>query len=366
MIGSEIAAKARFDRIRYAQAWEDADVLCAALGPRPGGTLLSIGAAGDNALALLTLDPARVVVVDLSTAQLACLRLRIGAFRALDHAELSELMGARPSDRRGALLDRALDAVDDPEAAALWRGLRSEVLAHGAGGVGKFERYFRLFRTRLLPLVHSRTTIDAVFEPRPPEARAAFLERRFETWRWRLLLNLFFSRAAMGAMGRDRAFFDHVEGSVAAHVSRRIRHAAVAMDPSENPYLHWILKGGHGAALPMTWRSEHHATIRDRLDRLDLRLGPLEGALADGARYDGFNLSDIFEYMSPAAYARTHADLLDAATRGARLVYWNMMVPRRCPPGSADRVRPLPDLEAVLKLRDKAFFYADLVVEERA
>jgi len=48
--------------------WEDADVLTAALGDCKGGTLVSICAAGDNALAMLTLDPAKVVVVDLSPA----------------------------------------------------------------------------------------------------------------------------------------------------------------------------------------------------------------------------------------------------------------------------------------------------------
>ena len=53
--------------------WEDADVLVEALAARPGATLVSIGSAGDNALAMLTLDPARVVVVDLSAAQLDCL-----------------------------------------------------------------------------------------------------------------------------------------------------------------------------------------------------------------------------------------------------------------------------------------------------
>ncbi len=46
--------------IRYGSVWEDADVLCEALAPvAPGGRLLSIASAGDNVLALLTLDPAR-------------------------------------------------------------------------------------------------------------------------------------------------------------------------------------------------------------------------------------------------------------------------------------------------------------------
>ncbi|CAN5264218.1 hypothetical protein BH23GEM4_BH23GEM4_17410 [soil metagenome] len=54
-----VRERVRWDRIRYASVWEDADVLCEALAPvAPGGRLLSVASAGDNALALLTLDPA--------------------------------------------------------------------------------------------------------------------------------------------------------------------------------------------------------------------------------------------------------------------------------------------------------------------
>ena len=363
MQSSEIAGKARFDHIRYAQLWEDADVLTAGLGACAGGTLVSICAGGDNALAMLTLDPAKVVVVDLSPAQIACLRLRIGAFQSLTHPEFLELMGARPSDRRRALLDRALAGLD-ADTRTFWQAMAPDVALYGAGGVGKFERYFRIFRTRLLPWVHSRRTIDDIFVARAPAARQVFLDTRFNTWRWRLLLNVFFSRFMMGRMGRDKAFFDHVEGSPAQHVARRIRHAAVTCDPAENPYLHWIMTGTHGAALPMTWRAEHFETIRSRLDRLDIRPGSLEAFVATGERADGFNLSDIFEYMSPDMFGRVYGTILNASAPGARLVYWNMMAPRRVPPAFAPRIDTLTDVETRLKAIDKAFFYSDFVVEQ--
>jgi dolichol kinase len=197
------------------------------------------------------------------------------------------------------------------------------------------RRYFRIFRRRLLPLVHSRRTIDDIFVSRELPEREEFFERRFNTWRWRLLLNIFFSRFVMGRMGRDKAFFDHVDGSPAQHVARRIRHAGIACDPAENPYLHWIMKGTHGDALPMTWREDHFETIAARLDRLDIRPGSLEAFVSTGERADGFNLSDIFEYMSPDMFATVYESILDAANPGARLVYWNMMAPRRVPPHAA-------------------------------
>lgn len=363
MADSEIAAKAAFDYIRYAQLWEDADVLVAGLATKPGATLVSICSAGDNALAMLTLDPAKVVVVDLSPAQIACLELRMAAYRHLTHDAFLSLMGARPAADRGALFDHVFENLSVPQQ-AFWLPLRHDVIAHGLGGVGKFERYFRLFQRRLLPFVHSRRTVEAMFERRDVDGRRAFLDTRWNTWRWRLLLNVFFSKFTMGRLGRDAAFFDQVQGSAAAHVARRIEHAGVSLQPADNPYLAWIMTGTNREALPLAWRAEHYATIRSRLDRFDIRPGSLERFVATGERADGFNLSDIFEYMSPPVFADVYRSILEASAPGARLVYWNMMVPRRVPPAFAARVVRRQADEDRLKARDKAFFYSDFVIEE--
>lgn len=360
---AEIASKAAFDQIRYAQLWEDADVLISALQGESGRTFVSICSAGDNALALLTLDPRRVVVVDLSPAQVECMKLRIAAMRALGHTEYLELLGARPSTRRSALLDLVCTSMDGASR-AFWAQRRAGVVSFGAGGIGKFEHYFRIMQTRLLPLAHNRKTIDDVFVSRAPQERQRFYDERWNNWRWRLLLKVFFSRFAMGRLGRDPAFFDHVEGSVSDHVARRIVHAAVTLDPAENPYLHWILKGSMGQALPLAWRAENYDRIRGRLDRIEVRVASFESLIREGVRADGFNLSDIFEYMDEAAFAAVYQQLLEAANPGARLVYWNMMAPRRVPKTLEGRVVTRTGLEARGKAMDKAFFYSDFVVEE--
>ena len=361
---AEIATKARFDHIRYAQVWEDADILVDALATAPGATLVSICSAGDNALAMLLRDPARVIAIDLSHAQLACLHARIAAMRVLDHAGFLALMGARRSDHRGPLFDRMLSALDGEDLRAFWAARRTDVLRDGLAGIGRFERYFALFRRWLLPLVHGRRRVDAIFVSKSQADRRRFLDRDWNNRRWRLLLGLFFSRTVMGRLGRDPAFFDHVDGSVAQHVARRIRHAAVDLDPADNPYLHWILKGCHGRALPLAWRAEHYRTIAGRLDRLEPRLGALEALASSADRADGFNLSDVFEYMDPSTVRRVYADILACANPGARLVYWNMMAPRRVPDGLRGQVRTCTDAERRGKAADKAFFYSDFVVEE--
>jgi S-adenosylmethionine-diacylglycerol 3-amino-3-carboxypropyl transferase len=363
MTRAEIATRARFDEIRYAQLWEDADVLNTALGDRRGKTLVSICSAGDNALGMLLLDPARVITIDLSPAQVACLYIRVSAYRTLDHQGFIELIGSRPSDRRAALLDCVVAPLRE-DLKSFWSARRDAVVQHGLGGVGKFERYFRIMREYLLPLVHSRSTINAVFTPKSRQERGLFLEKRWNNRRWNMLLSLFFSNFVMGRLGRDPAFFAHVEGSLAEHVAGRLRHAAVDLDPTLNPYLHWILKGGHGAALPLAWRAESYDIIRSRLDRLDIRTGALETLVTEGVKADGFNLSDIFEYMSPQVFSAVYGAILDAANPGARLVYWNMMVPRRAPDAHKSRITRLEPEIAAGKAADKAFFYTDFVVEE--
>lgn len=358
-----IDQRARFDAIRYARAWEDADVLLGAMQPQPGQRFLSICAAGDNALALLLLDPKEVVAADLSPAQIACLRLRIAAYKSLSHAEFLELIGVTPSVRRAELLEQVLKACD-PETQAFWQEHLLDVVQFGAGNIGKFENYFRLFRHYILPFIHSRKTIESVFVAREKSAREVFFEKCWNNRRWKLATSLFFSKTVMGWLGRDPAFFDHVEGSAGAHVRRKVRFAAVDQDPSENPYMRHILTGTNDGALPTAWRPENYAIIAERVDRITLVAGPIDRV--DLGVFDGFNLSDIFEYMSVAETAAVYGRLLERAAPGARFVYWNMMAPRSAPAAFAARVQRLPELEARMKQIDKAFFYADLVIEETA
>ena len=354
--------RAAFHFIRYASVWEDADVLCEALAPASGGRILSIASAGDNALALLTLDPAEVLAVDLSEAQLAGLALRIAAFRRLDDGALLAFLGVTPSRERGGTY--AFLRGDLPDfARQFWDG-QPRAVEGGVIHAGKFERYLRLFRNRVLTLVHSRRRIEGLLDQDTLEQQERFYREEWDTWRWRMIFRLFFSRLVMGRLGRDPAFFDHVEGSVGERILARTHHALTAIPVRTNPYLTYIMTGNYGPrALPRYLRPEHTGTIRDRLDRVGLEKAPAESM--EGS-FAGFNLSDIFEYMSPTQAESVYKALLDRAAPGARLAYWNMLAPRAAPASCGDRVRPLPELAQALHLRDQAWFYQAFHVDEVA
>jgi S-adenosylmethionine-diacylglycerol 3-amino-3-carboxypropyl transferase len=364
MIPSEVATKTKLATVRYAQCWEDADILLSALDIQPGQTCLSIASAGDNALAMLSKSPARVIAIDLNPAQLACLELRVAAYRELSHPELLELIGSMPSDQRPQLYRRCRSHLS-PNVRHFWDARPADIDL-GMGRSGKFERYFALFRQKVLPLIHSPASVARMVSGGSPERRREFYESSWDTWRWRLLFRLFFSRALMGRLGRDPRFFDYVEGGVAERILARTRYAATALDPAENPYMQWILTGHHATALPYALRPENFDLIRSNLDRLEWHCQSLEAFLASycGRPIDRYNLSDIFEYMSTENYHRLLRHLVQAARRGSRLAYWNMLVPRSRPAGMADQLRPLTGLAADLFLADKAFFYSNFVVEE--
>jgi S-adenosylmethionine-diacylglycerol 3-amino-3-carboxypropyl transferase len=363
-MSTEAAGRADFSYVRYAQVWEDADVLVSALDPQPDHVVVSIASAGDNALALLARSPARVYALDLNPAQLACVELRVAAYRELSHQELLELIGSCPSRQRPALYQRCR-ALLSVGARDFWDAHSAEIAA-GVGSAGKFERYFAKFRRWALPLIHGRARVAALLRGGTREEREQFYGRKWNTWRWRLLFRVFFSRFVMGRLGRDPAFFRYVEGSVADRILTRTRHALTELNPAENPYLQWILTGTHGDALPFALRAENFDAIRTNLDRFEWRLQSIEEFLAAEPvlRVDRWNLSDIFEYMSEENTATLLARLADASPPGARLAYWNMLAPRSRPESLAGRLAPLADLAARLFNEDKAFFYSRFIVEE--
>lgn len=355
-------------QIRYAQCWEDADTLLAALQIKPGDACLSIASGGENCLSLLSQSPARIVAVDCNPAQLACVELKAAAFRNLSHEELLMFVGSR---RATALQRRelyTLCAADlQPSVARYWRQ-NSHLVESGINSAGKFEGYFKLFRDMVLPLIHDKRTVEQLCAARPLEERHKFYLNVWNTWRWRTLFSMFFSRNVMGKAGRDPQLFKYVEGQVSAPILERVRHGLTEVAPDTNPYLQWILFGEHRQALPHALRRENFASIKDNLNKLELHCMTVDEYLEQNAdaRFDCFNMSDIFEYMSNTEYARMLDILVNAGSDGARLAYWNMLVKRHAPQEFIDRREIVRHNQASINLlaQDKAFFYSDFVLEE--
>lgn len=115
----ELTKKVDFNIIRYANCWEDADILLQGLSPAAGTKILSIGSAGDNSFALLATHPAIVVAVDINRIQLHLIELKKAAIQALDYAEVLQFLGFEPSSQRLKMFN-SFKAGLSTEARAYW------------------------------------------------------------------------------------------------------------------------------------------------------------------------------------------------------------------------------------------------------
>lgn len=360
---SEIENHADFSRIRYAQCWEDADILLQALDVQPGDVCLSVASAGDNSLSLLSANPAKVIAVDFNKQQIACLELKARAFKYLTYDEILCLVGVTTGDRYRLYLK--LRPYLSEQTRSFFDVQRLDI-SRGIGHAGKFEKYFEIFRNAALPFVHSKENIESLMEQRDEAGRREFFDKVWNTPKWRTLFRMFFSRKVMGLLGRDPSFFQYVNTDVAEAILTRTEHALTALDPSQNPYMQWILKGNYVSALPHYLRKENYETIRANIDRLEWRTGSIETVLDEmrAGAIDRFNLSDIFEYMSMDNYHKLLNSLVLSGRTGGRLVYWNMLAPRSRPEKMAPVLKSHHQLSEQLHKEDKAFFYSKLVIEE--
>jgi S-adenosylmethionine-diacylglycerol 3-amino-3-carboxypropyl transferase len=143
----------------------------------------------------------------------------------------------------------------------------------------------------------------------------------------------------------------------------------VELDPSTNPFLQYILLGryanlehGHPWLAP-----QHHAALRERLDDLEVVCAEIESHLetCEPGTYTGFNLSDIFEWMSDDLHERVYRAIVGAAAPGATLAYWNNLVPRSAPTSLLETGAVTTDRDLAVRLHDsdRAFLYRDFHVD---
>jgi S-adenosylmethionine-diacylglycerol 3-amino-3-carboxypropyl transferase len=350
-------------RLSYSQCWEDTAVLRRALAVGPGDDVLSIASAGDNSFAL-AMDGARVTALDLSLPQLALTELKLCATE-LDYEAYLRLLGLEPDPDRSLLYLRIRDGLSE-RARSYWDN-SLELLRRGVLGQGRFEKYLAMFRKGVLPLVHRRGTVEALFELPSLQAQAAFYEERWNTLRWRQLFRLFFSRVVMASRGRSRAHFAHVTGAVAPLFLKRTRHVLTELPIQGNPYLEWILRG-HYADVEQSHpylTPEGHRRLREVRPRIELVHAPLDQFLArqSKGRFSAFNYSNMFEYVSP----EQHEAMLDLTLRvsrpGARVAYWNLLVPRSRPESMAPRLKRREEEAKALLFSDRSFVYGGFNLE---
>jgi S-adenosylmethionine-diacylglycerol 3-amino-3-carboxypropyl transferase len=357
----QLTDKVSFDFIRYANCWEDADILLQGLNPQPNSKILSIGSAGDNSFSLLITDPEMVVSVDVSKAQLYLIELKKACIQYFDYDELISFLGFQPSHNRDKRFHQIKIYLSN-DAAKYWEK-NIEQIKKGIISQGKFEKYFQLFSHKILPWIHSHKTVEELLHNKSAGEQKSFYQTYWNNRRWRLLFKIFFSKYIMGKYGRDPEFMKEVKMNVGDFIFNKAATHLQSIHAQNNFILRYNLTGSFGSLMPHYLQPQNIDKIKANLDKLYIKEGYAEKAVQEFGKFNYMNLSNIFEYMNPGSFANTSNQLISAAEPGGKLAYWNLMVPRRISEIFPDKMMYEKKLSETLSEIDKGFFYDRFVVD---
>ena len=363
LVKSEVENYAKFDIIRYAQVWEDVEILLEALEINERDNILSIASAGENAISMLIKNPNKVYAIDLNVNQIACTELKIVCYKYLEYEECMQIIGVFEAENRLEIYKKIEEHLSDKTRTYLNENL--DIIEKGIINVGKFENYFNIFGQKVLPLIHSKKTREELLVPKTKEERYEFYNKKWNNFRWKMLFRIFFSRTVMGKLGRDKAFFRYVNVNVAEHILNRTKYAITELDTSENSYLHYIIKGRYDKVLPVAYRKENFDKIKQNIDKIILLSETVESFIEreDVEYISKYNLSDIFEYMSDEQMCEIIEKIFTKSGTGTRIAYWNMLADKRASKYFDNLEYKEKQSEQLLK-KDKAFFYSKFIIEE--
>ncbi len=361
-MSDDLRQKVNFSIIRYANCWEDADILLEGLAPAEGSKILSIGSAGDNSFSLLTTNPEIVVAIDINKIQLHLIELKKAAIKKLNYEEALEFLGFTPSEKRIELFQSIKDEMS-LEAIYYWER-NIHLIEAGVIYGGKFENYFRMFNRRILPLIHSKKTVAKLLSSKTKPEQEAFYNEKWNTWRWKLLFKVFFSKYVMGKYGRDPEFMKEVNVSVSQTIYNKAAAHLQSEEAQKNFILHFSLTGNFGTLLPHYMQKENFEIIKQNIDCLVIKQGSAQQPVDDYGKFEAMNLSNIFEYMNEKVFAATAEALLKGTERNGKLAYWNLMVPRRVSEIFPEKVEYQKDLSLNLTKSDKGFFYNQFIIDK--
>lgn len=323
-----------FQKLVYAQIWEDPEIDMEALAIGPGHTVVTIASGGCNAFSYLLADPARIEAVDLNPAHVAFNRLKLAALQALPSYESFHRFYAMADDPENvADYRRFIRPVLDEASRAYWEGrtltgrrrismFRRHLYRHGLLGhfIGWGHRVARLYGVDPRILLEARSQdeqrqlFDAMIAP--------LFDKRFVRWMTSRKSSLF-------GLGIPPRQYDVLAGGngMAGVLRQRLERLACDFPLSEN-YFAWQAFGrGYGrdkrAPLPPYLRRENFETVRARASRFSVENISITELLAakPDASVDRVVLLDAQDWMSDAQLGGLWGEITRAAAPGARVIF---------------------------------------------
>jgi S-adenosylmethionine-diacylglycerol 3-amino-3-carboxypropyl transferase len=303
------------------------------------------------------------VAADINEIQLHLVELKKACFKNLEYEETLQLLGFKDSTHRKVLFNK-LKKTLNPATITHWENNFSQIES-GIIHQGKFEKYFAYFCKRVLPFIHSKKTINELFQVKTAVKQKEFYNKNWNTWRWRLLFKVFFSKTIMGKLGRDPEFLKQVEINVSDFIFKMAEEQLSGTLLFNNFILKYNLTAGFGELLPHYLQQENYESISKNIDKFIVYKGFAEEALNTYGSFDAMNLSNIFEYLDLATFKEVGQKINDGLNNNACAAYWNLMVPRKLSELPESHLTFNSQLSDELKRVDKGFFYSKFIVETK-
>lgn len=339
--------------IHYSNCHEDANMIINN-SIKNINTVLSIASGGDNSFACLLLNPSKVVCIDSNLSQVFIVTLKKTAVKYLSYEEYLTFIGI--NDGNSLLLYERIKKYLNEEVMSYFDShlfLISEVKLVNCG---RFEYYFNVFSKKILPLIHSKKTIDKFMNCESMDEQISFYKRKFNNFRFKLMFKLFFSKYVMKKLGRDKEYFKYNKGSLSTELKQRFELGIYNNLNKYNPYLQYVIYNKF-IELPLYLKKENFEIIKANIDKLDIFNYTLEDVLNKNEKYDLMNLSDVFEYIDNNEMKRYEHKIYESLNQKGRIIFWNMQNERVF-------TKKFKEIDVLLE-NDMAFYYKNILIYEK-
>jgi S-adenosylmethionine-diacylglycerol 3-amino-3-carboxypropyl transferase len=344
--------------LNYSQCWEDPEVLKKSLDIKPDDVVLSVTSGGDNTIALVMLNPQKVVSIDIVESQNKLLELKLAAARNLNYEEYLCFLGIKDSKNRIEIFEKIKDKL--PQNLSIWWSHNYDQIKVGVINSGKFEKFSRIFSKYIIKFLLSKKEIDTLLSFEDINLQRNFYRKHFDNWRWNFLFGIFSSKFILSNFARQKGMFAYEEGGTANIYKNRLEKHLNYVVAHNNFFMSYSLKGFYGESLPPYLTRAGYLAVKER-DELNLEI--VTGSLIDYLKsmpdntFSKFNLSDIFEALSVQDNNTLWTEIIRTSKNGAIVVYWNNLIERSYPSFLSGSVKEETFKASKISQQDRVFFY---------
>ena len=351
--------------IRYAQGWEDHEVVEEGLNVKKNDVLACILASGDNVLNLLLLEPSKIYAFDISVEQICEVKLKLVAIKNLNHQEFIIFLGYRgKNSERLQLFNKIKDKLDG-ETLDFWKR-HMNMVRKGIAFQGWWEKYISSWK-HPIKLFYGKDYKKFVNAETKEERKEIFdkrLNRPSLHFLTKIFIGNFFSRLTL-----TRG--PYVENLSKSHDHYKkfwenIEHFLVNVSCKNNQYHSWALT----KKMPEDtkyWqpylRKENYEKLRKNLDKIQIIRNDFFNGLKNFEEntFDGIYASDLLDWLDPKGIENTFLEIVRTAKNNSNIIIFVLNADKKIPENQMKYVNLNKELGQRLWKKERVGLYAKII-----